>query len=1103
MSDSVSSVQRFYQNILGRAPDSVGLSTYVTQAANGQSLDSIQNSFIFSPEAQAFTFPIVQLYQAVFNRAPDQAGLALYISQFRSGTSLSAIAQTFASAPEGQGALGTPGGLTTAQLITTVYQNALGRAATTSEINARLGQSQGFILADVASSGEARGRQLGGTISFLQSAGQGNYPTAGGALNRVTVNQQTLTYTGTASNDLFFAPTIFNGLGLQSNTIQNSNVFNGNGGNDTVQVALIDKTVASPTFNGIQTVQLVNSPTVPGGQIALDLANSTGVTTLDAVGDAGAGITFRNATTATTTSLQNSSGAVLNLIGNGALGLGLTTATLSNSAGSILNTAFLTSPTVTLNVSNSPSTNLANTAINYSSFGSAAFVQNVNLNLAGSPAGTLASPDILNITDGTGFAGNLKTLAITSGGTSRVGLAGGNLLGAGVVTVSSPSSGAATDNLALAGAFTRLSTFNSGNFLGSLTVGRPTTNLSAAAGGGNFVTGITAANAGLTITAPTTLTAITTGAGGDVVDLTGQTSNSAFSVALGGGNDTLFLGGGAGSVATTTKGSFDGGSGSNTVGISNGLLTTSGDTFANFQVLEVGRLASGSLAGSGGTGTYKLSNLAGLQAVTVTGSGGGGNDLTGPVVLDVVPDALTLALTASQGVNLVTGPVNPVTVNLAQGPASNNRTISVALNANDAAVSAAAAGTVTLSTLNLRQAVGFSAGFTPGTFTETVNIGSNINTPGNSPAPIPNNAYNNQVGTLSIPDATALNVTNQARLTIGALDFNGQTPQLASIKIGTAGGSNNAGAVSIGAFTDSALTSVDAGASVGSTNLIVTRSLVTSAATKNFSFVGSSGAVTATANAATSLGGGAGTGSTDQFAFSNNNQTSATTFATSTFTGGAGNDFFTLGSSTGSDVFVYNAPTDATIGDNNAQGILIQDGGVGASVAVGDTGAVVGGVGVKISVETISGFTATTTANVSKADVLDFRSLRISSGDVFISGAAGTNFAAGVPGSTSPITNQSNLASQTNLFAGNAANQFLRTAAQIANSQPGSFVTAGSTNVVGAFVYQADNNNVYVFADANNDRSFTAQGDVGVRLFNAGGFTSADVQNIAADIRFN
>lgn len=126
-------VQGYYQQYLGRAADSAGLTFWTNQLVNGVSETQVQVSFLTSSEYTNSHPDIVSylfgLYEDVLDRAPDAAGFAAWQQAALSGTSRAAIAQAFLTSPE-----------YLSDLVENYYQTFLGRAADVNGLNFWLGQ---------------------------------------------------------------------------------------------------------------------------------------------------------------------------------------------------------------------------------------------------------------------------------------------------------------------------------------------------------------------------------------------------------------------------------------------------------------------------------------------------------------------------------------------------------------------------------------------------------------------------------------------------------------------------------------------------------------------------------------------------------------------------------------------------------------------------------------------------------------------------------------------------------------------------------------------------------------------------------------------------
>lgn len=237
------------------------------------------------------------------------------------------------------------------------------------------------------------------------------------------------------------------------------------------------------------------------------------------------------------------------------------------------------------------------------------------------------------------------------------------------------------------------------------------------------------------------------------------------------------------------------------------------------------------------------------------------------------------------------------------------------------------------------------------------------------------------------------------------------------------------------------------------------------------------GAITTTINEGTQTASFAYTGSSGVDNVAYNATPGAGAKFTNTFVGGGGNDTITVNDSASNggvtNTFNYSSATDAILADNNPQGILLSD------------------VGTTLSVETINGFTPGTPA--AKVDSLNFQGLGISNANVLIGGATGSNI--GLAGFLPGPSLTGNIATVAGLY-NSASTEELYTAQTNAfsNAPPAGSVSAG------AFVYQAADQSVYIFADVNKDGNFAATSDLAIHL--TGAFSASQVNAIATDIKF-
>jgi hypothetical protein len=134
-------VQQLYQNTLARPADQAGESYWDNVLASGVSRGSVTLSFAESPENRGNTVSTAgdvndaeayRLYTTVLGRTPDLAGEQLWSATLASGATPVQVAQSFVASAEFQQKYGQ---LNTADFVSTLYQNALGRQPDASETN--------------------------------------------------------------------------------------------------------------------------------------------------------------------------------------------------------------------------------------------------------------------------------------------------------------------------------------------------------------------------------------------------------------------------------------------------------------------------------------------------------------------------------------------------------------------------------------------------------------------------------------------------------------------------------------------------------------------------------------------------------------------------------------------------------------------------------------------------------------------------------------------------------------------------------------------------------------------------------------------------------
>ncbi|WP_191970984.1 DUF4214 domain-containing protein [Methylobacterium soli] len=134
-------VEQLYDATLHRHSDAGGLSFFVNQLNAGTPRADVAISFSLSSEhlanlKDAFDFgvfvadkaasDVARIYHAVLDRVPDADGLFYWANQVKHGASIEALTQTFLATPEVQNKTG---GMTNAQFVDAIYENALGRHA--------------------------------------------------------------------------------------------------------------------------------------------------------------------------------------------------------------------------------------------------------------------------------------------------------------------------------------------------------------------------------------------------------------------------------------------------------------------------------------------------------------------------------------------------------------------------------------------------------------------------------------------------------------------------------------------------------------------------------------------------------------------------------------------------------------------------------------------------------------------------------------------------------------------------------------------------------------------------------------------------------------
>ena len=172
-------VSALYQRTLDRPADSAGLAFWTGQLASGR-VDRAAVALAFADSAEKLAMPVtvdvdladtdigalVRMYSTLFDRAPDSAGISFWLSLSEAGASMARIADYFVASTEAQGIYGA---LDNRAFTETLYQHALHRTASADEVGFWTGMldsgrlDRGDVLLAFADSAEKVG--LVGVIS--------------------------------------------------------------------------------------------------------------------------------------------------------------------------------------------------------------------------------------------------------------------------------------------------------------------------------------------------------------------------------------------------------------------------------------------------------------------------------------------------------------------------------------------------------------------------------------------------------------------------------------------------------------------------------------------------------------------------------------------------------------------------------------------------------------------------------------------------------------------------------------------------------------------------------------------------------------------------
>lgn len=158
-------VRALYQDMMGRAADPAGLRTWTGALAAGAHRRQVSAGFANSTEYRRLV--ITQAYQRVLGRAPDSGGMATWLAALDVGTvRLDTIGPVLMQSAE----FYLRGGSSDTGFVNNIYQAALGRGASASEVShwgaVRQRSGPAPVLAGVWGSPEAAMRRVGQTYQY-------------------------------------------------------------------------------------------------------------------------------------------------------------------------------------------------------------------------------------------------------------------------------------------------------------------------------------------------------------------------------------------------------------------------------------------------------------------------------------------------------------------------------------------------------------------------------------------------------------------------------------------------------------------------------------------------------------------------------------------------------------------------------------------------------------------------------------------------------------------------------------------------------------------------------------------------------------------------
>lgn len=121
-------IDRVYRDLLNRAPDPGGLTSWASALSRGAPRASVANGITSSPEFRSRL--IAGSYNRYLSRSPDPGGLATWLGAMERGWTVSQMESGFIASPEYYSRAGS----TSAGWVTKLYADVLGRAAGANEV---------------------------------------------------------------------------------------------------------------------------------------------------------------------------------------------------------------------------------------------------------------------------------------------------------------------------------------------------------------------------------------------------------------------------------------------------------------------------------------------------------------------------------------------------------------------------------------------------------------------------------------------------------------------------------------------------------------------------------------------------------------------------------------------------------------------------------------------------------------------------------------------------------------------------------------------------------------------------------------------------------